>query len=370
MPLIEAAYRVDRTGEEWLRGVAAAALPVLDRGAGLHVFRVERRGDALCPVDPVCVGATPAWDAAWRTTWWERWIAPLDQAALQSGISFGACTYSTQLWAALAASVATYGEFLAGLAGDGFHEVLPAWATEPSESPARPFYPDSFNLMANDGGYHVTALFANMSAPADGVLQQHEIERWERVAAHLAAGDRLRRRLASAVSQVEDAVFTPAGKVLHAEGEARTKAAREALREAARSVDAARTRGKRRTPEAALDLWRALYEGRWSVFDRFDSDGRRFLVARRNALPPAAWGPGDGEARAADAPRAPAPRLTERQRQVANLVALGHSNKAIAYELGIATPTVASLVRNVKARLGVTSRAELVRAVRLAGEVR
>lgn len=34
----------------------------------------------------------------------------------------------------------------------------------------------------------------------------------------------------------------------------------------------------------------------------------------------------------------------------------------------LAAPTVASLVRNVKRRLGVTTRTELVRAVRLAGE--
>lgn len=347
VPLVEAAYRIERTAAEWVRGLATAAMPALDRGAGLHVFRIERDGNRLRPVDPVCVGAAPSWAEAWRETWWDRWIAPLDQPSLASAISFGACSYATQLWAAMAEQIPTYADFLARLANDGFHHVLPTFAGGATQGSPRPFYPDSFNLVAVDTRGSATVILANLTTPARSVLTPEDVARWERVAAHIAAGDRLRRR-ASRARSGEDAVLAPGGKLLHAEGDARAPDARAALRDAARRVDAARKQTARGAPEDVLELWQALYDGRWSVFDRFDSDGRRFLVARRNPQP--------------DGPQLTA--LTTRQRQVATLVAMGHSNKAVAYELGIATPTVASLVRGVKQRLGASSRAELVRALR------
>jgi DNA-binding CsgD family transcriptional regulator len=122
----------------------------------------------------------------------------------------------------------------------------------------------------------------------------------------------------------------------------KSRALRNALRDATLAIDRARARRKR-DPEAAIDLWRALVEGRWSMIDRFDSNGRRLFVARRND--PAARGPRG---------------LTARERQVVGYAALGHSNKLIAYELGLAESTVANHLTDAQLKLGVRTRTELI----------
>lgn len=62
------------------------------------------------------------------------------------------------------------------------------------------------------------------------------------------------------------------------------------------------------------------------------------------------------------APRSsrPAAALTPRERQVATMVAYGHTNKEIAAELGIGVKTVETHKTNVMQKLELASRAELV----------
>jgi DNA-binding NarL/FixJ family response regulator len=55
--------------------------------------------------------------------------------------------------------------------------------------------------------------------------------------------------------------------------------------------------------------------------------------------------------------------LTARERQVAALAALGHANKVIAFELGIAQSTVAVLLSRAAHKLGAPTRAELARII-------
>jgi len=167
-----------------------------------------------------------------------------------------------------------------------------------------------------------------------------ERKRWQRVATHAAAG--LRLRVGVARDAVPEAVLRPDGRVEHAEGAARPKAARELLRSAARAVDRVRSRPSRQDPDAALELWRGLVAGRWSLVDHFESDGRRYLVARRNDP---------------DVPSAPL--LSRREAQVAGYAALGHGNKLIAYELGLAVSTVATHLAAAQRKLGLRSRLEL-----------
>ncbi|MBI5481662.1 MAG: helix-turn-helix transcriptional regulator [Deltaproteobacteria bacterium] len=101
----------------------------------------------------------------------------------------------------------------------------------------------------------------------------------------------------------------------------------------------------RGAPADGVAAWRALVAGRWSLVDHFDHDGRRFLVARRND------------------PRVRAPvALTLRERQVAGYACLGHSNKLIAYELGLSPTTIATHLERAARKLGVASRPELIRA--------
>jgi DNA-binding CsgD family transcriptional regulator len=168
---------------------------------------------------------------------------------------------------------------------------------------------------------------------------------WSRVAAHIAAGLRLRRRLADVRSSSDpaEAILAPSGAVLHADGLAKPATARDALREATLAVEKARGRLRRSDPDAALNLWRGLLDGRWSLIDRFDSDGRRFIVAHRNNV----------ETRGLRA-------LTSRERQVVSYVALGHSNKLVAYEVGLSLGSVSTHLHSALGKLGASSRVELI----------
>jgi DNA-binding NarL/FixJ family response regulator len=94
--------------------------------------------------------------------------------------------------------------------------------------------------------------------------------------------------------------------------------------------------------EDAAAVWHALLEGRFAVSDRFDRDGRRFVVVRASG---------------ADERHA----LTLRERQVLGSVALGHANKRIALELGVSESTVSAALRGAARKLGVRSRVELAR---------
>ncbi len=117
------------------------------------------------------------------------------------------------------------------------------------------------------------------------------------------------------------------------------------------AFDRARGPLRRRDPEAAVRIWEALVAGRWSLLDHFDSDGRRFIVAHRN-----------------DAEVADARGLTHRERQVVAQVALGQSNKMIAYELGLSTSTVANHLASARAKLGLPSAAALRQKVSQNGD--
>jgi len=55
------------------------------------------------------------------------------------------------------------------------------------------------------------------------------------------------------------------------------------------------------------------------------------------------------------------PALSERERQIANLVAEGHRTKEIARHLGIAEQTVKSHIKSIHVRWAVRNRVELTR---------
>src|SRR5688572_29139524 len=73
-----------------------------------------------------------------------------------------------------------------------------------------------------------------------------------------------------------------------------------------------------RAPSSELrDAWNALVSGQWSVVDRFERNGRRFVVARRQP---------EAHER---------PRLSAREKAVLYRAAMGKSNKAIAHEMDL-----------------------------------
>jgi DNA-binding NarL/FixJ family response regulator len=115
-----------------------------------------------------------------------------------------------------------------------------------------------------------------------------------------------------------------------------------ALREAARALDRARDQDS--ASPHALETWCALVHARWSVVDRFDSDGRSYWIIKPK--PPQAYHPRP---------------LTARQREIVALAARGHSNKVIAYELGLAVGTVGNYLMRIQRKLGARSRIALIR---------
>ena len=117
------------------------------------------------------------------------------------------------------------------------------------------------------------------------------------------------------------------------------------LRDAVERQETAR--GRLRTdPDRALEIWMGLVAGRWSLVDRYEKGGRRYLVARRNesdVSEPAA--------------------LTSRERAVARLAAIGLSNKWIAYELGLSASTVATHLAFALRKLKLKTRTELASTI-------
>lgn len=179
--------------------------------------------------------------------------------------------------------------------------------------------------------------------------KQREIHR--RAAVHMAAGWRLRAALAGAPSNdAAEAVFEVDGRLAHAQGAATAQETRSELQEAVKRVDRARTAAVRRDEMEALGLWQGLVEGRWSLIDRYDTDGRRYYVAIAN--PPL------GVA---------ARQLTEVESQVVSQVIAGEPNGVIAYSLGVSESTVAGHLGTSMRKLGAGTRIELVRLGRALG---
>ena len=100
---------------------------------------------------------------------------------------------------------------------------------------------------------------------------------------------------------------------------------------------------RKTSDEEALELWRALVSGQWSIVDIDTRDGKRSLLARRNRR------------------RSGEDLLDELEREVVWLAAMAHSLKFIASELGISTATVTRRLASALKTLGLRSRRDLVR---------
>jgi DNA-binding CsgD family transcriptional regulator len=182
----------------------------------------------------------------------------------------------------------------------------------------------------------VTAAFTSLAT--------HTREALTRVATHLAAAYRLRlQSVALERPEQASAILTPGGKVGHFGADSEAQKNPGLLVDAVRRMERARGRVRRKNGVQGLAAWRALVQGRWSVVDYVDRDGKRFILARRN------------EPRGRDLLA-----ITDRERQVLELASLGHTNKHIGYELGIAQSTVTIHLQRGLRRLGLRSRAELI----------
>lgn len=200
---------------------------------------------------------------------------------------------------------------------------------------------DSLGLRCNmtpDRGIMLTTL-----VPWGHRIRQRGL--WTRFAAHVGSALRLRRMQAAPNPDAAAAILDASGRFEH--GNAETVAARQEISSAAKNIDRARGKMRRLDPDAASELWRTMVRGEWSLVDWCDHDGKRFLLAQENRIPAAAPKP-----------------LSEREKQVVACAAMGHSNKLIAYDLGLSTGTVSVLLGRAAAKLGVADRVGVIRAYR------
>lgn len=329
--VVETAYGLEIDDAAWIRSVTTASAPFLDRGKGVYAFVFDANDPARFTVDTLVklddAQVLPDLVVQWhgmlsadlvKTMYWGS--TPL--APISERLGLGASLADHPAMARLCRA----------------HGIV-----------------DQMTVRAGDTSYRGVAICTPLGERVKP--SRNDARLWARLAAHVAAGLRLRRALRAnggaprgevfdAMTGAE-AIMAPDGKVEHATDAAEPKTARESLREAVKRIDRARSTLRRKDPDEAVETWRGLVDGRWSLVDTFDSDGRRFVVARGNS------------------PEARDPRaLTPQERQVVGYAALGHANKEIAYALGIAASTVATHLTNAQRKLGATTRVELVRAYR------
>jgi hypothetical protein len=201
------------------------------------------------------------------------------------------------------------------------NSTVPASVLNLLEKMVSPFLgstPDIFSVICQTGASECVTLSTLLKERRDATSLERK--RWPQVAAHIGAGLRLRNKLRNLSKEAlpVEAVLDSQGRMHDGQGPATGKDSREYLRAAVLRIEQARTQAGRSEPDAALDNWEALVDGRWSLVDRFDSDGKRYVIAVIND------------------PAHPDPRgLTAQERQVAELVGLGRSTKQISYALGV-----------------------------------
>lgn len=319
----EAAYDLELSNEDWLRSILERGLPVLDQGLGVAGFEYGRPPDRE-EVDlwRVHIASGPK-DFAERHL---RALSTTDPAVLRRQLRPGCASTGSMTSKDNPEELEHYISHV-----DYCKDVLFLTAVDP-----------------RGVGVAVVAPLAEVTT-----LSPQDEQRWQMLAAHVETGHRLRQGLQVEHLEEEQTSDLPldAEAILDAKsfrvtdlaGQARKGAATKKLREAALIVDRARGRMRDTDPDRALEMWKALVQGRWSMVDWFDSDRRRYVLAIPNS-------PDSGDPRG----------LNARESQVVAEAVMGHSNKIIAYRLGLSTSRVSLLLRNAMRKLGTRTRAQLI----------
>ncbi len=318
--LLEAIYALDVDDERWLRQVLTATMALCGpQHSYLGYFYDASKVEALDVWNVCAIDLPPELEESFRL--WQRTVSPgLVRATLRS-LHIGSARRTGMPYVE---PVLAYRESV------GWGDIFSVNSLEPSG---------------------IGCLVTIGTREREFAPPPREMAVYARLAHHLAAALRCRRRLGisktprglPAPDPIEpEAVLDAEGRVIHAEGEAAGKAARERIRTAAGAIGTLRSKD-RGAGQAALDVWHPLVGARWTLVDRFEESGRRYVVAREN----------QAEAR-------PFEMLTDRERQVVLHAVLGFTNKEIAYALGISDSTVRVLMARAAAKMRVRSRAELL----------
>lgn len=321
LDIVEAAYNVDRSDEEWLKEVAHAAHPHLDRGFGIAAFEYFRPPEGQPSISRrFHLGIPNQLDRIYSKV-----FEQMDPEIRLRPFRLGPCISGSELMG-MRKKFHAEPHMQRFVQRFGMYDSLWITAAEPSG--------------------HGLGLHAGR--PNIAWASQVEKKRWGKIAAHLAAAIRMRHSLRARsgkhTTDIGEAVLDRRGKMLDASGNAKTAVARDQLRRAVIALEASRGPLRSADPDSSLQIRKALVRGQWTLLDHVELDGKHYIVAREN--PPAAPGP---------------ELLTPRERQVVAFARLGHHNKLIAYEMGIADSTVRVLLGRASAKLGVKTRKDLLR---------
>jgi DNA-binding CsgD family transcriptional regulator len=323
--IVEAAYDLEVAAAEWLPNILRVGAPLLDRGLGAYGTVAAGTSNDGVPMIAQMVTTPGAEEFAMNVMKAGQEVGP-ELVGRASTALRGKVYTLTEMAAALPVA------YEAITRHTGCKDMLSATGVDP------------------DGhGPHISVGSKDLI-----LLDRRERTFWQMLEVHLASGHRLRR----ALKQAGDVEGTPLTElplhgealvdpkrflVAHAVGDALRPEASVAIRRSAQLVDKARGPLRRSDPVEALELWKGLVRGKWTLVDWFDSDGRRFILAKPNA------------------PRVIDPRgLTEREAQVATYAAAGDSNKMIGYRLGLSSSYVSRLLNGAMRKLGVKTHAQLV----------
>ncbi len=223
--ILEATYAEATSDQEWLDAIVRAARPALDGGLGASGYLYDLRTPPL------------------RAHGYVDIDTPISSEVMSASLATATDDYIEKSWKVL----------LCGTASE-----VPGFDEQPA-----------LDLFFRPRGVE-DVLGVNAYDPCDRVgvwigaplsrrlrLRKTQREMWNRISAHVATGYRLRRRVATL-----EAILTPQGKTVHAEGDAKLRNARASLREAAIGIERARGSLRRRDPEDALVSWRALVAAR------------------------------------------------------------------------------------------------------------
>lgn len=300
--MVEAAYRLDLSSEEHLAELARSAALGLAARSEIAAFIVERQaGASEFQID----------------------VMASSDERLAAAVALAAGEIPALVHESIAASIPKFATCSQLLGRGQWTQLYPA--TGLSE----------FACLLCPIGTATVVIGARRPTAANAGAAEHGY--WSPVAAHVSAAWRLRRAIeGSARQQPESVTFTPGGRRLDDEPVRAelSQSLQARLRQAILQREVLRVR-------QTDDLWPALIAGEWVLVDRFESSGRRVVVAHRT-----------------DALAQPLQALTRQEALALQLALCGMANKVVALELGVSESTVSRLVERGLRRLDLASLAE------------
>jgi DNA-binding CsgD family transcriptional regulator len=307
---LDAAFDIDTSDDAWLARVAETLAPLVNDGLGTASYVVRRSS----PARPHILRADDAWH-----------IDLLHRVHAHATSDEMARTYDAS----------TGVDSLSGLFGPRFFSSssITRWILGSGLA-------DSAAIQIGLGDRRLIVCNALREV---AVLPQAMKRFGLTLSSRIEEAYRLREHLKESAARPV-AVLTPDAKVVHAEGPVRSRTAREALQHAVIEGEKARASLRSTDPARAVELFEGLVTGRLTIVERFESDGRRYLVGYENP-------------KAVAAIRA----LTPREREILERVARGEPVKQIAFDLDLTPAAVGAYLHTARRKTGLRSRAELVR---------